>query len=257
MVKRTQRDALVPDWFDRSKYDGLASFDKDEWYWQISARYYLYLHVNDKANGFPTPKLGDELLNDIRLTPLLDFSNERNSEYKRKLLIKPHAVELASWREARQLFSSVPAEYSDIALQYLLGNVRACDMPAELLHHKTDYARYGTVTVDFSLPEQVLMKSFRALIQGMQRQPTVAAEIRERHRNPSLTEWRRIGILPYMDLLIWEIENQISIPDRIYADVIFEGSEESEETVRKTTRPQVKKILEGNLLMILGAMENR
>jgi hypothetical protein len=71
---------------------------------------------------------------------------------------------------------------------------------------------------------------------------------------PDFNEWIRIGILPYLDLKIWEMQENVSIPNRVMADAIFTDEISGEETVRKTTDKLACQVLEGDILKELAVL---
>jgi len=62
-------------------------------------------------------------------------------------------------------------------------------------------------------------------------------------KQSDFNSWALYGVLPYLDLKIWERETNASIPNRVMADAIYLRGVGGEETVRKTTSTMVENIL--------------
>ena len=81
---------------------------------------------------------------------------------------------------------------------------------------------------------------------------------KQRYRGIRFEEWVRLGILPYLDLKAWELEEGVTVPlpimmESIFKDLSDDISPENEDTLRKTTAKLVTQIFNGNILKILSA----
>jgi len=101
--------------------------------------------------------------------------------------------------------------------------------------------------VDNALPPKLLEERVIAQI-SMMRAVLPPSTKKRRHRVFPFQDWARNGLLPYLDLMIWEMETGISIPDRIMALAIRPSHDIGEGNLRKTLIPLAKRLMaEGGL----------
>jgi len=112
-----------------------------------------------------------------------------------------------------------------------------------------DYENMSLACINFDIPDVILIEHFKQFLAARRAQ----INPQKRSRLPSFTEWCRLGILPYLDLKIWEKENNMNIPNRVMADAIYQSGEGGEETVRKTTAPLADFLITERSLEILSA----
>jgi Family of unknown function (DUF6387) len=108
------------------------------------------------------------------------------------------------------------------------------------------------VIVDLNYPDKILLETFKQYL------ATRRAESKTEHLSKPLREqdfydWCRFGVLPYLNLRLWEMETGNKIPLRVLADAIYPSGEGGEETVRKTTAPLAKSLIDYHNLRILVA----
>jgi hypothetical protein len=110
------------------------------------------------------------------------------------------------------------------------------------------------VRVNMGLPDKVLTKQFKRLLEEL-RSPSQQGGIAiENWRKPDYQGWIRFGVLPYLDLHIWKQETGNKIPNRVMADAIFLPGEGGEEVVRKTTAKLADELLTLKHLETLAAV---
>lgn len=63
------------------------------------------------------------------------------------------------------------------------------------------------------------------------------------YRSSGFQHWTKLGVLPYLDLLISSLEEKIHITHRVLANALYPDGDKGEETIRKTTTPLVEKIV--------------
>ena len=124
----------------------------------------------------------------------------------------------------------------------------------EEIKQEDDFGFHGMdpVLVDLNFPDKILLETFKQYL------ATRRAESKTEHLSKPLREqdfydWTRFGVLPYLDLKFWEMETKNKIPLRVLADAIYPPGEGGEETVRKTTAPLAKSLIEYHNLRILIA----
>jgi hypothetical protein len=114
------------------------------------------------------------------------------------------------------------------------------------LHTELDQAR-GMLVVDLELPNHILKTQFEEWLTEMRTSESDRSE--ETFRNhywPSRETWVSIGLLPCMDLLIWELQNQKKILMRNLAFAIHNGDVTRQDSIRKSTLPLAAGFLEGS-----------
>jgi hypothetical protein len=109
------------------------------------------------------------------------------------------------------------------------------------------------VDIDFSLPNKILIEQFeKYLIQTRENYPDIIRP--SSHKRPSYIHWYNYGLIQYLDLKIWEHENNFEITNRIMADAIFINTDLDAETVRKTTRKIANQITQNGYLDFLARL---
>ena len=61
-------------------------------------------------------------------------------------------------------------------------------------------------------------------------------QTKAKRQKPSHTNWARYGLLPYLDLLIWAMETDTNIPDRVMSAAVSKY-DAGEANLRKTLVP--------------------
>ena len=112
----------------------------------------------------------------------------------------------------------------------------------------------ANVRVNLLLPDNVLLEHFKELLKDIRAVLASAGPPIENKQRPNFGLWQSLGILPYLDLRLWELEAGIKIPNRVVADAIFPRGQGGEETVRKTTTKIAKSLLADEHLETLAAI---
>ncbi len=99
-----------------------------------------------------------------------------------------------------------------------------------------DFRRgHDCVYVDLTVPDKILIQQFTDYLrQVRKRYPDIKSA--NPYKAPEYKKWVEYGLLPYLDLKLWEIENNVSIPYRVLADAMFPDGNMGEEMIRKTTK---------------------
>ncbi len=110
----------------------------------------------------------------------------------------------------------------------------------------------GLINVNLDFSDDVLIKHFKKWLSVIRSELNM--QMNKRNIKPSdLNSWILYGVLPYLDLKIWERQMNVTIPNRVMADAIYFSGVGGEETVRKTTTPLVGHLLsETTLNQIAG-----
>lgn len=108
------------------------------------------------------------------------------------------------------------------------------DMPLEFDWNAPTFREpSAALFVDMSAPDAVLKKAFDSWL----RDARASRQSKERPRRmPLYDRWARYGLLPYLDLLIWSLETETHIPDRVMSAAIS-PYDAGEANLRKTIAP--------------------
>ena len=115
----------------------------------------------------------------------------------------------------------------------------------EEVKQENDFGFYGMdpVIVDLNFPDKVLLDTFKQYL-VTRRAESKTEHLSKPFRQQDFYDWSRFGVLPYLDLKLWEMETGNKIPYRVYADAIYRSTEGGEETVRKTTAPLANSLIQ-------------
>lgn len=113
----------------------------------------------------------------------------------------------------------------------------------------------ANVTVDLDLPDSVLIDDFTRLLESLHK--PLFPYVSEPSDRANFADWIAFGVLPYIDLKLWERETGVKIPNRVMADAIFPPGEGGEEVVRKTTRKIADDLLTDKRLKFLAAIATK
>lgn len=257
----------LPKWFDVSKYKAATTLDKANWYENLFVRGEL-LKVIGSTEFKKALKGGGQIaqsiysdLESLHHTPVYSVAGLK----KRKLWllcqarqIHPEAgvrqmtVNDLYWAEknideakrnyARTIFSRT--DDSESFYDALLWTKREKEWKVNPLD---DVLSDGLIKVNLLLPENLLIEQFKAMLKNKKRSM-------KKVQNPEFDKWIKFGVLPYLDLKIWERESCKSITNRIMADAIFPPGEGGEEVVRKTTSKLADELLTRKHLETLAAL---
>lgn len=275
MAKRIKHVSELPQWFRLDKYDDAKKLDTTGWCEQLSIRSDFLLP------NTPPPseriKVFKPVLEAIREKPIFDVANEEQiarycyyfhnaifSELKTKKLkyipgvhlmtleeldivrrgLTPGRLEyVAKWQDQFKEWdtSKPPIKYEPWIMEPLWRSVRQ--------EIKEAYGHTGrdVVVVDLCLSDDILIDNFKQFL-AIRRAETNRECLVKRSRQNNFSDWISFGVLPYLDLKIWEDETGMSIPYRVMADAIYPAGEGGEETVRKTTIPLANSLIQTNYL---------
>lgn len=278
MEKKVRRAIDLPSWFDLKKYSQAAPLDAGGWYEQLIVRKWLS-KMMDWRDEDEKP-LGDsdlEILSFVRSTPIVDvtatlkmrvwFYDGVMHELRTEKPIYSLGVRLSTVRDfylfeqriepaKREYAHSFFAQWKD--RDWLNGSDEVkfpctdwIDEPIDAISNASDSTL--NMLVDLGLPDKVLIEQFKTLLQSLRKPRTQAGCDFAPTRRLNFSDWVRFGVLPFIDLKIWERETGSKIPNRVMADAIFPAGEGGEEVVRKTTSKIAKELLADESLKLLAA----
>lgn len=285
MAKRIRRVSDLPNWFDLTKYAAADLLNTVGWYEQLSLRRHLrqivdsYL-ANIQQKGSPG-EIGGQLrqvLTLVRKAPIVDVTQSQLlkayfyggalHELKTRDPLYSHGVHLATVRDiylternidkkkrdyAGKFFDQIFGDNVDLKRLLKYTHKDWIDEPVDNIIESAGIEL--NVRVNMSVSDSVLIDRFRRMLLSAR------AKMRNKEfsgdsnwRRPDYSNWVQFGVLPFIDLLIWQREADVSIPNRVMADAIFAPGERGEETVRKTTSKLAFELLSQQYLRALSAL---
>lgn len=109
------------------------------------------------------------------------------------------------------------------------------------------------VRIDLTVPDKILIEQFANYLRRV-RKGNPDIKLANSFKCPEYEKWIEYAILPYLDLQIWEIENNFSIPYRVFADAIFSDGDLGEEMIRKTTKKIADQVVKFEYLGFLATL---
>lgn len=270
MAQRIKNKSELPEWFRLKKYSMAKTLDAAGWYVQLSirARCLSYLTQRENISG---------VLNLIREAPIIDLKKHffLNVEchsgmfYEEPIIeqslhgvhsLTVHELYLAAINmeesrriQAKAFFDAILCATSENPRDPSLFNGKETAFLYEPVHRvlkkPLDQALLG---INLLLPDRELVEQFKAHLPEL-REECGATVFKEKWHGPDFAEWARLGVLPYLDLMIWEKEIGAKIAYQVMEDAIFSSPEGSEDRVRKTTAPKAKELISKKSLAFLRA----
>lgn len=287
MAKSIKHTSELPKWFSLEKYDAAKSLDAAGWYEQLSARRDMITLIGSPRwnNWKPDelPKTAAHLikvLELIRAKPILNiadntvlaayFFSGAIRELKSKDLRYSFGVHLTTVRNLYLTENSVEEDKRAYARgffeQIFSDDFSNFEKPLNLKYKYEDWIDESVdgivknisfnlnVTVNMLLPDKVLIEQFKQLLQKNRDSLTRVGCVIENTEKPNFSAWCEHGVLPYLDLQMWQRETGLKIPNRVMADAIFPPGEGGEEKIRKTTKELAVNLLARNHLETLAAL---
>ncbi|QLF92293.1 hypothetical protein HW090_03380 [Pseudomonas sp. ABC1] len=273
MVKINQVDDL-PTWYDLEKYGDCESFDGAEWLYQLDRRVDILRMHPDFNEGCNTrdeverdivldvwKESMKEMMESVRQEPMsFQGFNRTDSCFRPSLSVsrvtrRDFKIQACMDEIARRKGEKIP-ERSDW-WRVVRGDKELRpdeDLPANPLfefdYHMNGHSSIPVLKVDLCATDSVLIASFeRWLKEERARRPSHACK----REKPSYRDWKRYGLLPYMDLLTWSKENDYQVPHHIMAQAVGykKGGDSFRKTVPKLASDLIKSLSELEALVAL------
>jgi len=265
--KRITRANDLPIWFDTSKYEFATQLDSVGWYEQLEIRGLCQEIVLTAEKDIES--LNDfyecnstEFLSAIRADPLFSY---RGSKFQ-------HCVE--EWMGFNDpvkyqsayppgIFGITPLDIRDIMWEWepklqkeFLDWLQVDNAPGSSATRKKPprprrnwvfrplTSRYITpIQINPNFPDKVLQKSLSLFISRQREVEGSESPLKDKRSN-TFNEWCNCGLLQYLDLAIWSLQENTSITNKAFAQGIFPNNyEKGEENIRTTTKKHAAMIL--------------
>ena len=105
-----------------------------------------------------------------------------------------------------------------------------------------------------AVPDKLLIEAFKLTLREIRdRKQKLLVPSVSKKQNPNFKELIEASVLPYIDLLIWQVETETKITDEQLATALFPVGEKDAGTIRKTTAKLAREMLDPIHLATLGA----
>lgn len=244
----------LPEWFSIDKYAEASQLGFVGWYEQLKVRKSIIRLIELSTKPKITldvfqaiRELIFELLSEIQEAPLHERGNSPLFEnevgtchiYDRgvrlitvlDLYMMERSIEedkrnyVRAWMEAKDS----PA----VASKVRSSHIECKDWFNYPVDELTSVDVFGyTIRVNPLIPDNVLIDEFKDLLREIRKHGSDYCN----SQRPDFNGWIKFGVLPFLDLWMWQCVEDKHIPNRVMADAIFPAGEGGEEVVRKTTR---------------------
>lgn len=273
MTQRIKNKSELPAWFSLEKYQLSEALDAAGWYVQLSIRERCLSHI------FQGDDIS-EILHLIRDAPVIDVTKHNllsfhfhsgmfyeqpvieqsmhgvHSLTVHELYMAGINIEESKRAQAKAFFDEIFC-VSDSPREAPQINGEEMAFLYEPVHrvssNPSDNALLG---INLLLPDKELIEQFKTSLPVL-RKECGAALFSAKWRKPNFSEWVRLGVLPYLDLLIFEKETGAEILYKVLEEAIFSSYEGSEDRVRKTTSSKAKELISKKSLAYLRAQAIR
>jgi len=286
--------AGLPEWFDIEKYRPLKSFKTADWFEQLAFRkslfdYARYLNkdkkesVSDALNVTFSLLKADPVITRERIvqTPFTErvISGEKHEILDRALgfslwnmISSGPSIRDIGYSELQWLGSLLPDEMRTALVEHLalfLDNIKITstkieNMPLDLgaaqefLRSLFTEMETPVATIDLSLPDEALIAEFKDYLKNWRKRlGKVASPF---YKNPDFNGWYNSGVLPYLDLQLWEIATGEAIRWSAFTEAMNRIADRpvgGEGALRKTTQSHAKKLMDVRTLRVLQSQVGR
>ena len=279
LVKRIKHISALPGWYSLEKYNKAENLDAAGWYEQLSVRADMSVMIEGRQGQTGEPpgisRQTAQALALMRATPIIDLAGDgllhtlfhggALAELKTRDPLYTPGVRLITVRNHYMTERSIQKEKRTHARSFFnqfddRGSLKPLEYKArEWMDQPIDWISGGSgvcvnTQVNLLLPDKVLITQFKQFLKDRRNALQRAGASIENRQKPDFAAWRRFGVLPYLDLRMWEHEAGIKLSNRVMADAIFPPGEGGEEVVRKTTAKLAHLLLARKHLETLAAI---
>lgn len=254
MVK-IKKEEQLPEWFSIDKYKGCAELSLHQWSELLSYRSALDYSLRLKEHLDKIPRL----LEHTRNKPLDEFQTVLYKNNEGKFVWQGTNEQFFRTALQGNLFKAAYSlSCSDLAHMYERLPKCAREEAFESYEwvEKTASSQIDIdenielVAINLNRPDSEIEQAIRDIIE---KNKSRRANPARKPRFEGHLKWAKSGVLPFLDLKIWELETENKITDSLYASVLqdyyniaFKNGEEkdfSEDTVRSTVLKSSLKLI--------------
>ncbi|WP_293267700.1 DUF6387 family protein [Neptunomonas sp.] len=266
-----KRVTKLPEWFDLTKYSPCRSFDDKEWLRQLTYRSDALQDL--KFDNEITYSLSET--EEIRLNalPSKEWQNQRDNLSEATVL--PHGIDFVKYSHFRELANEAITPLSTLWM-LSIGQSLDCRHQSKSfskeklesiknhepydLHRKQENEYFfedeAFVQIDLSLPDGEIIKCLKSFLPKYRKFLNIST-ITKRPSDTTLALCANYEVLPYLDLYIWEIENQLKIKRSILAVNIYPEGHIGEQGISQTVHPFAINVTDPSFLRALKSRINR
>lgn len=271
MTKRIKHLSELPKWFKLDKYEFTRELDALGWYEQFFVRGTFLYHARDmRENNEIFPDDFKQAMQASRENPYTIIDDDprlaRYCTYDTPKHMHAHPLKTLKQKSTRGLNAIKSITLRDyVGYKFLMRSERVRyiedwynlpDNKKELFPQDAPWFNepicnsyspmFGKsqdiVMINLRLPDSFLIESFKEHLAERRKEVNVFSA--KHFRESDYNNWINLGVLPYLDLIIWGIETETQIPNRILADALYPSGEKGEETIRKTTSQLAETLLD-------------
>lgn len=276
-MAKVERASDLPEWFDIGKYNDCESFGAIEWFDQLSRRAKLFESNAAWMSPLSISKIDrPEVLSVWRALTFGEYESIQSDPLRKRdaqCLERADSQPISSigtidffYQRMRDSVAArdglCPVEKSlrwnaldDSSIAGIDAIRAAQNYPLYFEAYPPQRPPHAVIRVDLGATDSALKKSFDSWL--AQARAELPADVRK-PANPIYSKWARYGLLPYLDLRLWEEGTGNKIPDRVMSRAISrnEHYEMGEENIRKTLAPLANRLMKDlSALQALAAIE--
>lgn len=269
----------LPAWFDIQKYRTVKTFTTENWFQQLAFRKSLFdYEIRSKEKtykgfGAGLSKALDLLQTDpfitvdrIHKVPLLDI---KGSDGKIRLQIVDPAIyegvramwvgtlgirDAINWEIvwAYQTFPSCIKKYVDCQGNTFIEDDKTVLNEQDFLLASYEEDTKTLIAVDLLMPDNVLMAEFASYLKNKRKK--LGKHTNPFVKNTDFRNWYNYGVLPYLDLQLWELVTGEPIRWSAFADALTKITDKpigSESALSKTTKSYAARLMNESTLRAL------
>ena len=267
MGKRITQANDLPIWFDTSKYDFATQLNAVGWYEQLQIRglcHEIALTAEKDIEGLNEFYGCDsiELLSAVRANPLFSCRDNQFQQCVEEWMGVDHPLDYQS-ANPPGIFGITPCDIREIVWEWepnlqkeFLDWLQVDRAPGSRATRKKPprprrnwifrpvTSKYITpIQINPHFPDKVLQKSLNLFISNQRKKMGSDIPLKDKRSN-TFNEWCNCGLLQYLDLSIWSLQENTSITNKAFVQGIFpKNFEKGEENIRTTTKKHAAIIL--------------
>jgi len=222
-TKRIKHISELPDWFNLAKYEFTKNLDALGWFKQLVTRGAQFIKAGKISSDIVIDPAHKKIISIIRINPNVTIDNDT-------------------------AFSMYDPIRENNGYQKLEKNFGVYPVKIKSASTKLPFDIYQ---VDYNFTDEFLIESFKRCLTTARKKHK--SSYHAPYRKADFMAWTKLGILPYIDLLMWSMEEKKHITHRVLASALYPDGDKGEETIRKTTAPLVEEILSPYSMMQLHA----
>ncbi len=276
MARTKKNQPFPPKWFDLNKYKDVAKLAARGWYKNIYIRRVILRYIEDgRTLDSMSARNNDNIDNVIALlrsNPVFDKPSKdwlsampslQDANIIKDLItdqtFHSPAIERLSPETALHLVSSLPKKRQQVFIEKVAENMEhqgeidkaerqsgtsynlGIRLPSWMSNpFEEDVFSAASIYISYFLPKKIMIDAFKAYLERI----SSLLPPQKPFRQNRFLEWADCGLLPYIDLLIWEVENDVNPTNRERALALGNLGEEN---IRKTTQRNAELVLDDGI----------